>query len=174
MGQCCCIESQPVKESAQTPIPLTVAQKSKLSSITLNETKQFSFEGLYLYGKVVECYDGDTCRIAFYYKNEIVQLSCRMNGYDSPEMKIPASHPDRVYLKDLACKARDRLKDLCKSSVDNLVKIKFGKFDLYGRPLVDIYVKEMHINSVMLQEGHGNPYNGKKKLEWCSPRVSKK
>jgi endonuclease YncB( thermonuclease family) len=123
-------------------ISTTESQKKTLSSITLDKTKPFSFENLYVYGKVVDCYDGDTCRIAFYYKDEIIQLSCRMQGYDAPEIKISVINPRREYLKDLAIKSRDKLKQLTQLSKDGLVKVKFGKNDLYGRPLVNLFVEK--------------------------------
>jgi endonuclease YncB( thermonuclease family) len=57
------------------------------------------------------------------------------------------------------------------TSQDNkLVRVKFGKFDLYGRPLVDLFVtldnNEVHINELMVREGHGRKYDGHNKEEW--------
>lgn len=151
--------------------PLTFSQEIQLKKATLEETKQFSFEGITTYGKVVSCYDGDTCRVCFFYCNQLIQTSCRMFGYDSPEMKLPFSTPNRIQLKEAAVKARDRLSQLVSSGISKLVKIKFGKNDLYGRPLIDLYITnidglDVHINPLMIFEGHGKPYNGKKKDEW--------
>lgn len=167
MGQSCCF----TETSDQAVESISDYEKYILSTISLTEVEKFSFEGLYVYGKVIDCYDGDTCRIAFYYKNDLIQLSCRMNGYDSPEIKVSKDNTRREYLKKIATEARERLKELVKCSDESgLVKVKFGKFDLYGRPLVDIFVlkdgKDLHINQIMISENFGKIYNGGKKSEW--------
>jgi micrococcal nuclease len=129
-------------------------------NITLADRKQFSFEGLIVNAKIVDVYDGDTFRAAFYYKDEIIQMSCRCLEYDAPEMKISKTNPDREILKQFACKARDRLKDLVNSSTSGLVKLKFFKNDMYGRPLTEIYIGDKYINKIMIEEGYGKPYDG--------------
>ncbi len=67
---------------------LVYSQKDILSNSSLKNVKEFSFENIDTYGKVIDCYDGDTCRISFYYKDELIQTKCRMVGYDSPEIKV--------------------------------------------------------------------------------------
>jgi len=51
------------------------------------ETQEFSLCGLTLKGKVVECYDADTCKIVIPIKDSLYKFTCRLNGIDSPEMK---------------------------------------------------------------------------------------
>jgi micrococcal nuclease len=164
-----CITS--ISSTDTADVDNTVNRKQKLLNLTLKDTKQFSFDGMIEQAKVVSCYDGDTFRAAFYYKDEIVQSSCRMLGYDSPEMKISKTNPNRDKLKDLAIKARDRLRELLlmpkeDGTCGGLVVIHFGKNDLYGRPLVDVYADGKHVNAIMLDEGHGKPYLGGTKEEW--------
>lgn len=151
---------------------LTEEQENKLKNIKLKDTRQFSFEGIKTKAKVVDIYDGDTIRIAFYYKEEIVQLSCRMSGYDSPEIKISKNNPDRLKFKEMGIKARDKLKCFLQNDVD-LVTIHLGKNDMYGRPLVDVYVNNEHINSKMISERYGKPYDGGTKTEWTMDDYNK-
>lgn len=147
------------------------ARRSKLMNITLKDTHQFSFEGLTTEAKVVDIYDGDTLRIAFYYKDEIVQTSCRCLDYDAPEMKLPKlsknatskEQEDRETLKNFAIKAKERLSGMLKNE---LVTINFFKNDLYGRPLVKIFVDGKYINQEMINEGYGKPYGGGHKNVW--------
>jgi endonuclease YncB( thermonuclease family) len=149
-------------------------RERKLLNITLKETKQFSFEGLIVNAKIVDVYDGDTFRAAFYYKDQIIQSSCRCLGYDSPEMKVSMTNPDRENLKQFACKARDRFKDLVNSSTTGLVKLKFSKNDMYGRPLTEIYIGDKYINKIMIDEGYGKPYDGGHKNVWTIADAVKK
>jgi len=172
MGVCFSFQNDTVlNETIKCDEKLTNLQEKQLKKVTLDETKQFSFEGMTVYGKVLSCYDGDTCRICFFYTNKLIQTNCRMLGYDSPEMKLSSNTPNRIELKEAAIKARDRLINLVSSGISNFVKIKFSKNDLYGRPLVDLYITnidgiDIHINNLMIFEGHGKPYNGKKKDKW--------
>ena len=64
--------------------------------------------------------------------------------------------------KQLALEAKQRFTEL----LGNLVTLKCGKFDKYGRILVEIYVNNICINEKMIEEGHGRPYDGGLKNEW--------
>jgi hypothetical protein len=50
------------------------------------DTPEFSLCNLTLQGKVVECYDADTCKIALPLHNSFYKFTCRLNGIDTPEM----------------------------------------------------------------------------------------
>jgi endonuclease YncB( thermonuclease family) len=82
-----------------------------------------------------------------------------MVGYDSPEMrtKNPLEHEE-------ALEAKQRLIELVMNS-QQLVTVEFGPNDKYGRPLAVIYRDgdTESINSKMLKEGYGVPYDGGKK-----------
>jgi endonuclease YncB( thermonuclease family) len=147
-------------------------KEDKLKNIELKDIRQFSFEGIKTKAKVLDVYDGDTIRVAFYYKEEIVQLSCRMLGYDSPEMKISNNNPDRLKFKQMGMKARDKLKTFLQNDT-KLVLIHLGKNDMYGRPLIDVYVNNENINTKMISEGYGKAYDGGKKTEWTMDDYSK-
>lgn len=137
---------------------LAVSESIKeLKQATYKNTPLFSFDGLITQAKAVKVYDGDTLHLAFRYQGKIVKIRCRMAGYDSAEMK-PAKHePYREEIIKLAIKARDYLRNLVNNQI---LDVKFGKFEKWGRPLVDIYLNGKHINKLMIQSGHGKAYFG--------------
>ena len=51
------------------------------------DTPEFSLCGLTLQGKVVECYDADTCKIVLPLQTSFYKFTCRLSGIDTPEMK---------------------------------------------------------------------------------------
>lgn len=140
-----------------------------------NSVELFSLDGKHMYGKVVNVYDGDTCKIVFEIDgmngdNRLVRFNCRMNGYDSPEMRPPKNKPDREFEIKAAKAAKQRLISLVMSHSEKVVFVKCGKFDKYGRLLVDIYDNrkmiygnELSVNQIMMNEGHGYAYDGGRK-----------
>lgn len=125
----------------------------------------FSLKGNSFIAKVCNVYDGDTCTVLFSYRNEFIKYKCRMMGYDSPELKPLLSKPNRVEEITLAKNARSRFTELVEKSPTGLVRIECFEFDKYGRLLADMYnnVDIESINSIMIREGHGKSYFGKKK-----------
>jgi len=70
---------------------------------------EFSLCGLTLKGKIVEVYDGDTCKIVLPLQNSLYKFTCRLNGIDAPEMKPRKDKPNRDNEILLAKKARSEL-----------------------------------------------------------------
>jgi len=58
---------------------------------------------------LVSVYDGDTIWVSWYDKNfgRVVKVSCRLLGYDAPEMKPPRNAPNRTVIIENAKKAKD-------------------------------------------------------------------
>ena len=79
--------------------------KSKLLKSD-NKTKLFSMDGEIKLCKVVDVYDGDTCKVVFKLKNKLYKWNIRMYGYDSPEMRVSKNNPNRDLIKQKAVKAR--------------------------------------------------------------------
>ena len=127
-----------------------------------NKTPMFSLEGKIKLCKVVNIYDGDTCKVVFKLNNDICRWNIRMTGYDTPEMRPPRSQANR----DEEIKAAKAAKAFLISKIMNdnqLVYIKCGKFDKYGRLLGEIYINKndkKSINQIMIDEGHGYAYEG--------------
>jgi endonuclease YncB( thermonuclease family) len=151
-------ELEAVASTAQEP-----ALAQTLAQSTLG--KDFSFAGRRFLAKVVDVYDGDTVRVCFFYRGELVQYRARMAGYDSPEMKPPKADPNREAEKAAAVAARAALAE---KAGGKLVYIECGEFDKYGRLLITAFAQAgarngENINAWMLACGHGVPYDGGRK-----------
>ena len=129
-----------------------------------NDVELFSLEGQTLQAKVVNVYDGDTCKIVIRMGGKLVKFNCRMNGYDTPEMRPPKDQANRDDEIKAANAAKARLIELVMQD-DQLVIAKCGKFDKYGRLLVDIYdggstSSAKSVNQLMIDEKYGYVYDG--------------
>jgi len=164
---------------------LTDKFKQELIRCTTDTVTEFTLDGLKTIGKVVEVYDGDTCKIALINDNKIMKFACRLNFIDCPEMKPLKSKVDRQIEIKEALKARNRLiqlstncncelnNDLTKKEVKLLLKnntkiiqIQCFKFDKYGRLLIVIFNGENTINDMLKNEGYAKVYEGKTKEEF--------
>lgn len=138
-----------------------------------NKTPMFSLENKIKLCKVVNVYDGDTCKVVFKLNNELCRWNVRMTGYDTPEMRPPRSQPNR----DEEIRAAKLAKQFLISKIMNinqLVYIQCGKFDKYGRLLGEIFLSEnstKSINQLMIEEGHGYAYDGGKKQQFKNNTV---
>tara|TARA_Y100000591_G_C21674300_1_gene614602 strand:+ start:219 stop:653 length:435 start_codon:yes stop_codon:yes gene_type:complete len=127
-----------------------------------NKTPIFSLEGTKHLCKVVNVYDGDTCKVVFPFADKMCRWNVRLTGYDTPEMRPPRNQENREEEKKAAYAARNFLRSKVMND-DQLVYIKCGEFDKYGRLLGTLYLRENDensINDLMIQEGHGYVYDG--------------
>jgi endonuclease YncB( thermonuclease family) len=151
------------------------------------DVPEFSLCGLTLRGKVVECYDADTCKIVLPIQNTLYKFTCRLNGIDTPEMKPRKDKPNRENEIVWAKKARaELLRHICPndiSSFDNLdikkdevinilqsnkrtITVKCLEFDKYGRLLVELYDDEKlekSYNNLLVEKELAVSYDGGKK-----------
>ena len=135
---------------------------------TNKKTPTFSLEDETKLCKVVDVYDGDSCKVAFSLNGDIYKWNIRMNGYDSPEMRPSKSKPNREAEKEAAVKAKEYLKSLIMKD-KQLVYVKCGKFDKYGRLLGTILINKndvLSVNQLMINNGHGYEYHGGTKKEF--------
>jgi len=141
----------------------------KLKDIKDDKTiPYFSFSGKTFYALPCHIYDGDTFSVIFDYKGELVKYKCRCMGYDTAEMKPSLKDENRLQQKELAHKAKGRLIELLNKHETKLIKIDCLDFDKYGRLLINVWnmVDEKSINTIMIEEGHGKPYEGGTKEKW--------
>lgn len=152
-----------------------------LKKAKIDDYPLFSFENLITKGKVVHNYDGDTVDLLFINNSNIIHVKARLFGYDSPEMKVSKSDPDRESKIKKANQAKDKLWELCakcsfnKSNNyhENILNIWCHEFDKYGRLLVTLFEPDIEfnnnnfdeafklsINFKMIQDGNGYPYYG--------------
>ena len=156
-------------------------KNDKLKKIEKNQLKDFTFEGIITQAKVVSVYDGDTCRVAFYYpldSDEIIMFSGRLAGIDTPEIRTK-----NFKEKELAIKAKNRLIELVTENEksnekgnNKLIYIKCMKNDKYGRPMIFLFQEEQEndsgytlensINDILVKEKLAKYYNGGRKEPW--------
>lgn len=107
------------------------------------------------YAKVVKVYDGDTITIACKYpKNSknLYRFSVRLAGIDAPEMNAD-SFIERVE----ANISKEQLHSLVYNETVRLDNIRTEK---YGRLLADVYIRDLHVNSWLLENNYAVPYFG--------------
>lgn len=117
-------------------------------------------------GQVIKVYDADTITIASklpYPESPLYRLSVRLNGIDTPEMKGKDISDEE---KEVAKQARDFVANLVMHKTIRLENIESEK---YGRILADVYVGNIHLNQLLLQERYAVKYDGgtkKKPFSW--------
>ena len=149
---CRCFNSKPIKKENEIQV---INFDEDCSGLTL-----FDFNGYKTYVKIVDIYDGDTFTGCFKYNNKLMKYKFRCLGYDSPEIKPLKSINNRDEVIKSAKEAKEKFKELTKWDTE-LVFIKFGKFDKYGRILGTVYNNDnLDINEEMIKLGHGYPYDG--------------
>ena len=139
--------------------PEELINKLKLAD---KSTPVFTLEGDMKLCKVVDIYDGDTIKVVFMDNNRINKWNIRMEGYDSPEMRPSRKLENRDEIKKKAIEAKNYLKSLIMNE-NQLVYLKCGKFDKYGRLLGYVYIKEddtESVNEMMIKNNHAYEYHG--------------
>lgn len=144
-----------------------IKKKLKADKIN-NELPLFSFKGKKKMCKVVDIYDGDTCKVVFYHGGKFWRWNVRLFNLDTPEMRVSTKDPERDIKKQKAIEARDYLRGLM---LNKVVWIKCDEFDKYGRLLGTFFLEkaaEQSVNDLMLENGHGYAYDGgtKKKVSY--------
>lgn len=129
-------------------------QQLSILSACDKKTPKFNFDGMHVQAKCVSVYDGDTATFAFFPHPTSAPktISCRFLGFNSAEIRTKDAQE-----KQKAIAAREYLRGLI---LDKIVILKISKNDKYGRPLVDVFINNIHINSEMVRNGHGKPYDG--------------
>ena len=113
---------------------------SELISATNKSVKAFNFAGMNTIGKVCNVYDGDTCRVIFYFHDQLTRLTVRLASIDTPEIR--SKDPNEI---EHGLKARDFLSNLV---LNQLVYVELGKYDKYKRPLTNIYLLDQDLNKI--------------------------
>lgn len=125
---------------------------------------KFSMDGYVVDANVVGVYDGDTFTAEFPIPqiegSPIYKWSCRVQGIDTPEMRD--KNPE---LKELAYKARDRVREMI---MDKKIRIIIGEFDKYGRVLATPLdpTTGTCIGKILIDEGLALAYDGGTKTSW--------
>jgi endonuclease YncB( thermonuclease family) len=113
-------------------------------------------------GRVIKVYDADTITIASklpFDDSPMYRLSVRLNGIDTPEIKGKGVSDEE---KEAAKNARDFVSNLILNKFIRLENIENEK---YGRILADVYVGDVHINKLLLEEKYAVKYDGGTKIK---------
>ena len=127
-----------------------------------NNIPIFTLENEVKLCRVVDIYDGDSCRVVFEHKGILNKWNIRMNGYDSPEIRPLLKLKNRDEIKKKAIEAKDYLKSLIMNE-NQLVYLKCSKFDKYGRVLGDIFINKYDtksVNEIMIDNDYAYEYHG--------------
>lgn len=146
--------------------------EEQLKTLKITDVSEYSLAGKKFIGKVVDVYDGDTCKIIFLQDGNFIRYTCRLLGIDTPEMK---SKTDQAY------NARNRLIqlatnipiDLANKSTHSaitkqchantkLVNVECYDFDKYGRLLIKLSCIDNPVcfSDIMIAEKLANSYDG--------------
>ena len=142
--------------------------KSQVDILTnSNKTiEPFTLAKRVLYAKVVDVYDGDTCKVnLFLYGNILKQFTIRMMGYDCPELRTK-----NLTEKKFGYRSKDIMVKLIS---DKIIKLECLDFDKYGRILGQIYIhdinhNEINVNKFMVDNHLGYNYMGDTKTTFES------
>ena len=110
-------------------------------------------------GRVIKVYDADTITIAtkMPYKDcesPLYRFSVRLNGIDTPEIKGNGVSAEE---KEAAKKARDFVSNLI---LNKYVKLENIQREKYGRILADVYIGDIHLNKLLIDEKYAVGYDG--------------
>ena len=153
--------------------------EEKLSKCNMEDVAEFSLNGIKTLGKVVDIYDGESCKIILLNGNVLMRFNCRLKFIDTPEMKPSKNKPNREIEIKNAIKCRNKLLQLttsCNINLDDnlnksqitklmklnnkVIKVQCHEFDKYGRLLVELIVNDKTANDILVEEGFAKSYNG--------------
>ena len=117
--------------------------------------------GIEVPARVVSVYDGDTVRVeATMWPGLTWNGSVRVRGVDTPELRGKCA-VEKVW----AQAARDFVRARIGKRV-MLVDVRKGKYA--GRVVAGIRLADgLDLTDLLIQEGHGRPYNGGRRRGWC-------
>ena len=162
----------PKKICRMVGIPIAKDCKKDGTDIKWEDTCEFTFpvEG----GRVIKVYDGDTITIAAKMPfrtmtGPIYRFSVRLNGINTPEMKGKGVTEDE---KNAAYATQKFVSNLI---LNKYVSLKNIKNEKYGRILADVYIEDIHVNELLLNERYAVPYDGttkKSPVSWFKYRMT--
>ena len=142
--------------------------KSQFDSLSKSDKsiKPFTLAKRTVLAKVIDVYDGDTCKVNLYlHDNDLKQFTIRMMGYDCPELRTKNATE-----KKFGYRSKEIMQKLI---LDKLIKLECLDFDKYGRILGQIYIfdsknNEINVNKFMVDNHLGFNYMGDTKTTFES------
>jgi endonuclease YncB( thermonuclease family) len=136
--------------------------KEQLDHLKLatDDTPEFTLEDTKTLCKVVDVYDGDTVKVVFYYKDELLKWTVRLYGINTPELRPSRKLSNRDEIIRRGKEARDYVISKCKET-DNMIYLHCLGNDKYGRLLGILYIDDSYtlsINDLLLKNNHAIEY----------------
>jgi endonuclease YncB( thermonuclease family) len=123
-----------------------------LLASTDKNTPYYGLKGLTLPAKVVNIHDGDTLRLAIVDdRQRVTKVTCRMHGYDSPELKRDMYADDAKTVLLQECTTENEVA----ASNRKILQAEFLGRDKWGRELVRLHDAHGCINDRLMS----HPYN---------------
>jgi endonuclease YncB( thermonuclease family) len=138
--------------------------------INWEDTTEFTFP--ITGGRVIKVYDGDTITLAAklpYKDSPLYRFSVRLNGIDTPEIKGKGVTDEE---KEAAKNARDFVSNFV---LHKFVRLENVQNEKYGRILADIYINEIHLNQLLIDECYAVKYDGgtkQKPVSWSKYKLT--
>ena len=127
--------------------------RRRLMKLEPTDIPKFSFEGIEKNARIYKVYDGDTCTLLFRWKKQNINISCRIFGIDTPELRTK-----NLKEKKAGYEAKKFLQGLI---LEKILRVKFSKNGKYGRPLIEIFLPNgQSISDIMISNGYAKPYFG--------------
>ncbi|MFY7729913.1 MAG: thermonuclease family protein [Flavobacterium sp.] len=141
-----------------------------ITDIKWEDTVEFTFP--ITRGLVIKVYDADTITIASklpYPESPLYRLSVRLDGIDTPEIKGKGVSDEE---KQSAILARDFVSKL---TLNKMVRLENITTEKYGRILADVYIDDIHLNSMLIKQRYAVKYDGGTKIKpvsWSKYRLT--
>jgi len=114
--------------------------------------------------EVLRVIDGDTLEIRMLnLPRELEKVKVRVAGIDTPETTYRAACPEELRLGKQAT-------SFVRQRIDGAhITFKIHGWGKFARILADVYVDGESLRNLLIEEGLGVPYDGKKKSNpWCN------
>lgn len=116
-----------------------------------------------IFGEVLDVLDGDTLSVRMkVWIGQEIETHVRIAGMDAPELKSKCRQE-----RDRATAAKQALTDMLADGKVTLYNIRLGKYA--GRVLAQaVNTDGIVLADHMIDTGHARPYQGAKRLGWCT------
>ena len=128
-----------------------------MSLVEQNSAPKFSLNGLIKQAKITRVIDGDTVIAIFPFNDDtkFYTWCIRLSGIDTPEIRSR-----NKFEKKFGLKVKKKLEGMI---LYKIVTLHCGDFDSFGRLLGEIFLDEISVNKLLVENGFAFEYNGGKK-----------
>lgn len=110
-----------------------ILTRTRLSGLTMQNTKSFDLTGRVKLCKVLYVHDGDSMTVSFIHRSHKWKMGVKLYGVNAPELYPDVSAENRTMIITKAARARDALREKVHNKY---IFVEFQERDRYGRWLV--------------------------------------